>query len=49
MIPLNPIITIGKQITSVIMKHQNVSEVEARAQALELMEKVGSERRAAFR
>ena len=41
MTSLNPIITIGKQITSVIMKHQNVSEVEARAQALELMEKVG--------
>ena len=37
----SPIITIGKQITSVIMKHQDVSEVEARAQALELMEKVG--------
>ncbi|MDB6472179.1 ABC transporter ATP-binding protein [Blautia wexlerae] len=41
MTSLNPIITIGKQITSVIMKHQHVSEVEARAQALELMEKVG--------
>lgn len=41
MTSLNPIITIGKQITSVIMKHQDVSEVEARAQALELMEKVG--------
>ena len=41
MTSLNPIITIGKQITSGIMKHQHVSEVEARAQALELMEKVG--------
>ena len=38
---LNPIITIGKQITSIIMKHQGCSEVEARAKALEMMEKVG--------
>lgn len=41
MTSLNPIITIGKQITSVIMKHQGCSEVEARAKALELMHKVG--------
>ena len=41
MTSLNPIITIGKQITSVIMKHQNCSEIEARARALELMKKVG--------
>lgn len=41
MTSLNPIITIGKQITSVIMKHQHVSELEARKKALELMEKVG--------
>ena len=41
MTSLNPIITIGKQITSVILKHQNCSEVEARARALELMHKVG--------
>ena len=41
MTSLNPIITIGKQITSVIMKHQECSEVEARARALELMKKVG--------
>lgn len=41
MTSLNPIITIGKQITSVIMKHQNCSEAEARAKALELMHKVG--------
>ena len=41
MTSLNPIITIGKQITSVILKHQNCSEVEARARALELMKKVG--------
>ena len=41
MTSLNPIITIGKQITSVILKHQNCSELEARARALELMKKVG--------
>lgn len=41
MTSLNPIITIGKQITSIIMKHQSCSEVEARAKALELMRKVG--------
>lgn len=41
MTSLNPIITIGKQITSVILKHQNCSEVEARARALTLMKKVG--------
>ncbi len=41
MTSLNPIITIGKQITSIIMKHQECSEAEARARALELMHKVG--------
>lgn len=41
MASLNPIITIGKQITSIIMKHQKCSEVEARARALILMKKVG--------
>ncbi len=41
MTSLNPIITIGKQITSVILKHQNCSEAEARARALTLMKKVG--------
>ena len=41
MTSLNPIITIGKQITSIIMKHQNCSEVEARSRALVLMKKVG--------
>lgn len=41
MTSLNPIITIGKQITSVILKHQDCSELEARARALELMYKVG--------
>ena len=41
MTSLNPIITIGKQITSVILKHQNCSELEARTRALTLMKKVG--------
>ena len=41
MTSLNPIITIGKQITSVIIKHQGCSEVEARTKAIELMHKVG--------
>ena len=33
MTSLNPIITIGKQITSIIIKHQKCSEVEARRRA----------------
>ena len=41
MTSLNPILTIGKQISSVIMKHQNVSQAEARKRAVELMKKVG--------
>ena len=41
MTSLNPIITIGKQITSIILKHQNCSEIEARSRALMLMKKVG--------
>ena len=41
MTSLYPIITIGKQITSVIMKHQDCTENEARLRALDLMDKVG--------
>ncbi len=41
MTSLNPIITIGKQITSIIMKHQGCGEAEARKRAIELMHKVG--------
>ena len=41
MTSLNPIITIGKQITSIILKHQKCSEVEARRRAVDLMKKVG--------
>ncbi len=41
MTSLNPIITIGKQISSIIIKHQGCPEVEARTKAIELMHKVG--------
>ena len=41
MTSLNPIITIGKQITSIIIKHQGCGELEARERALILMKKVG--------
>ncbi len=41
MTSLNPIIPIGKQITSVILKHQNCTEGEARRRAMIMMRKVG--------
>ena len=41
MTSLNPIRTIGSQITEVIEKHQGVSAEEAKAQAIEMMGKVG--------
>ncbi len=41
MTSLNPIITIGKQISSIIIKHQHCSEAEARRRTLSLMAKVG--------
>lgn len=41
MTSLNPIITIGKQISSIIIKHQGCSEIEARQRAVKLMKKVG--------
>lgn len=41
MTSLNPIMTIGKQIMSVIRTHQGCSEQEARQRALEMMHKVG--------
>ena len=41
MTSLNPVITIGKQIMSVIQKHQNVSYAEAKMRALDIMAKVG--------
>ncbi len=41
MTSLNPIRTIGSQITEVIEKHQGVSRAEAKAQAISMMERVG--------
>ncbi len=41
MTSLNPIRTIGSQITEVIIKHQNKSQDEAKKMAIELMDKVG--------
>lgn len=41
MTSLNPILTIGEQITSIIIRHQKVSEIEARKRAIVLMKKVG--------
>ena len=41
MTSLNPIRTIGSQITEVVEKHQGVSKSEAKKQAIDLMERVG--------
>ncbi len=41
MTSLNPIRTIGSQITEVIEKHQKLSKAEAKAQAISMMERVG--------
>ncbi|MBO4213183.1 MAG: ATP-binding cassette domain-containing protein [Clostridia bacterium] len=41
MTSLNPVVTIGKQIVTVIMKHQRCSKSEAKARALDIMGKVG--------
>ena len=41
MTSLNPIRTIGSQITEVIEKHQGVSRSAAKTQAIEIMERVG--------
>ena len=41
MTSLNPIRTIGSQITEVVEKHQGVSKAEAKKQAIEMMERVG--------
>ncbi len=41
MTSLNPVITIGKQIMTVILKHQKCSQSEARERALDIMTKVG--------
>ena len=41
MTSLNPVITIGKQIMTVILKHQKCSQAEARERTIEIMGKVG--------
>ena len=41
MTSLNPIIPIGKQIMTVILKHQKCSKAEARQRTIEIMGKVG--------
>ena len=41
MTSLNPVITIGKQIMTVILKHQKCSQTEARERTLDIMAKVG--------
>ena len=41
MTSLNPVRTIGSQITEVIIKHQKVSKTEAKEQAIDLMKRVG--------
>ena len=41
MTSLNPVITIGKQIMTVILKHQKCTNAEARERTLDIMEKVG--------
>ncbi len=41
MTSLNPIRTIGSQITEVIEKHQGISRSAAKTQAIEIMERVG--------
>ena len=41
MTSLNPVITIGKQIMTVILKHQKCSNAEAKKRTLDIMAKVG--------
>ncbi|MBR6003456.1 MAG: ATP-binding cassette domain-containing protein [Lachnospiraceae bacterium] len=41
MTSLNPVLTIGKQIMTVIMKHQKCSQVEAKKRTIDIMGKVG--------
>ena len=42
MTSLNPVLTIGKQISTVIIKHQKCSQEEAKKRTLDIMAKVGS-------
>ncbi|MCS7176958.1 MAG: ABC transporter ATP-binding protein [Candidatus Kapabacteria bacterium] len=41
MTSLNPVFTIGMQVTETILAHERVSEAEARARAIELLRRVG--------
>ncbi len=41
MTSLNPVLTIGKQISTVILKHQKCSQEEAKKRTLDIMAKVG--------
>ncbi|MBW7650603.1 ABC transporter ATP-binding protein [Anoxybacillus sp. ST4] len=41
MTALNPTMTIGKQITEVLLKHQQMTKAEAKARAIELLDLVG--------
>ena len=41
MTSLNPVLTIGKQIMTVILKHQQCSQAEARKRTIDIMGKVG--------
>ena len=41
MTSLNPVLTIGKQISTVIIKHQKCSQKEAKKRTLDIMAKVG--------
>ncbi|MCR5686196.1 MAG: ATP-binding cassette domain-containing protein [Lachnospiraceae bacterium] len=41
MTSLNPVITIGKQIMTVILKHQKCSQAEAKERTIDIMRKVG--------
>ncbi|WP_110932162.1 ABC transporter ATP-binding protein [Paenibacillus bouchesdurhonensis] len=41
MTSLNPTIKVGKQITEVLVKHQNMSAAEAKVQAIEMLKLVG--------
>ncbi|MBQ7647074.1 MAG: ATP-binding cassette domain-containing protein [Clostridia bacterium] len=41
MTSLNPVITIGKQIMTVILKHQKCSKAEAKKRTIDIMAKVG--------
>ena len=41
MTSLNPVLTIGKQIMTVILKHQKCTQAEARERTIDIMSKVG--------